>query len=368
MSVMRLLPFALALSFAACATTGVPPPTVEAPKIIQMEEVRIQPAPDPLTGLDTYDASDLLSKGNQLLDANEQDKAVEVYERLIEAFPTSDLVPVAIYNQGLAYEGLAEFEQALSKFERVIRQFPETSTAKDAHYRSCIALSKLDRWQEVADRFWKVRQAGGLTTMDELEARAGMGVAMFMMKDYDTAEKEFMGAVRFYEERSKQEVLSATYWVAQSRFYLGEIYARRFEELKLLPKHPGGEAWKTEMTTLLEEKCDLLLRAQNNFIRAIRVGHAGWATASGFRIGSMYEALYDQMLGVETPADLPKDARPYYDELLKEKIGVLVNKAIQVYERSLEMAERVGEKNEWVERTAKALERMKTLALEAIKG
>ncbi len=364
---MRTAPAPLLL-LVACASTGTPPPQVEPPRIIQMEEVRIQPAPDPLTGLDTFDASDLLSKGNQLLDALEHDKAIKVYEHLVATFPTSDLVPVAIYNAGLAYEGLAEPEQALRRFQQVIREFPETSTAKDAHYRACLALSKLDRWQEVADTYWAVRQKPGITTMDELEARAGMGVAMFMMKDFDTAEREFMGAVRFYEERSKQEVLSATYWVAQSRFYLGEIYARRFEQLAMTPKHPSGEAWKTDMGQILEEKCDLLLRAQNNFIRAIRAGHAGWATASGFRIGSMYERLYDDMLGVEPPPDLPRDAKPYYDELLKEKIGVLVTKAIQVYERSLEMAERVGEKNEWVERTAKSLERMKLLALEAIRG
>ena len=70
----------------------------------------------------------------------------------------------------------------------------------------------------------------------------------------------------------------------------------------------------------------------------------------------------------EDAQDLPADAQPYYRELLTEKISVLVSKAIQVYERSLEMATRVGEQNEWVERTTRALERMKTLAVAAIRG
>ncbi len=359
---------ALALTTACATTAQQTAPVATGPRVIHMEEVRIQTAVDPLSGLETFDASDLLAKGNGFIEKQEWDQALKLYDHLLKTFPTSELVPVALYNSGLAYAGLAEHEQALGRFQRVIEGYAGTTTAKDAHYQSCLMLSKLDRWQEVADAFWAIRQKGGLDSMDEIEARAGMAVAMFMLDDYDTAEREFMGVVRVYEERSKQEYLNAQYWVGQARFYLGEIYARRFEKASLLPTKLDGEAWKEEMAKLLEEKCDLLLRAQNNFIRTIRVGHTGWATAAGFRIGSMYERLYDDMQAVQLPPDLPPDAQPYYRELLTEKISVLVSKAIQVYERSLEMATRVGEQNEWVERTSRALERMKTLAVAAIRG
>lgn len=356
---------------AGCATTAstvTPAPTAEGPRVIHMEEVRIQQAADPLTGLDSFDASDLLAKGNGFIEKQEWDQALKLYDHLIATFPTSELVPSALYNSGLAYAGLAENEKALDRFKRVIAEHPSSTTAKDAHYQSCLMLSKLDRWQEVADGFWAIRQKGPLDTMDEIEARAGMAVAMFMLDDYDTAEREFMGVVRLYEERSKTEYVNAQYWVGQARFYLGEIYARRFEKLSLDTSKMDGDSWKDEMAKLLEAKCDLLLRAQNSFIRTIRVGHTGWATAAGFRIGSMYERLYDDMQSVKMPPDLPPDAQPYYRELLTEKISVLVSKAIQVYERSLEMASRVGEQNEWVERTSRALERMKTLAVAAIRG
>jgi tetratricopeptide (TPR) repeat protein len=356
---------------AGCATTK-PPPPAESPsgqaRIIQMEEVRIQPAVDPLTGLDTFDAGDLLERGNQLFDAQAYDHAIKVYDKLITTFTDSSLVPTALYNSGLAYENLSEFGQALDRFERIIREHTSSTTAKDAHFRATLCLSKLGRWKEVADSFWAVRQMEGLSVMDDLESRVGLGVAMFMQDDYATAEREFLSAIRFYEDQSKQEFLPAQYWVGQARFYLGEIYAREMESVPLRSEKREGEAWKEEMAKRLEEKCDLLLRAQNNFVRAIRVGHTGWATASGYRIGSMYERLYDEMLAVEIPPDLPEGSKPYYIDALKEKIGVLVSKAIQVYERSLEMAERVGEKNEWVERTSRALERMKALALEAIRG
>jgi tetratricopeptide (TPR) repeat protein len=336
---------------------------------IQLEPMHIQAQPDPLTGLDAFDAGDLVEKGNQLFDAKDFDRAVKVYELAVKKFPDSALVATALYNSGLSFEALAEYTEAAERYQRIIDHFQSSAHARDAYYRVSLCLSKLGRWKEVADNFWRIRQLGNLGVLDELEARAGMGVAMFMQDDYDTAEKELMGMLSFYEQKTKDEFLPAAYWVGQARFYLGEIYARRFERFKVMggaDAHP--ELWKEKVGTELEEKCQLLLRAQNNLIRAIRVGHAGWATAAGFRIGSLYEKLYDDMMAVPVPPGLSDEAKEEYVNMLHERIAVLVTKAIQIYERSLEMAERVGEKNEWVERTAQALERMKQLALHSIRA
>lgn len=336
--------------------------------VVKMETMHIQRDADPLLGLDTFDASDVLERGNQLFDAGDFDRAVKVFGFLVSTFPESELAPTALYNSGLAFERLAEYEEALGAYRRVIEQHPGGSHTKDAYFRSSLNLAKLERWSDVADNYWTIRQLPGLTTLDELEARVGLSIAMFMQEDYATAEREFLAALRFHEERQKVEYIPAHYWVAQSRFYLGEIAARQFEGIKLEAKSEKPEAWMKEVSGLLEEKCLLLIRAQNHLIRAIRAGHPGWATAAGFRIGSLYEILYEEMMVVPSPPDLPETAKDVYMGELREKLGVLVSKAMMVYERSLEMAERVGEKNEWVERTEKALERMKTLALANLDG
>ena len=114
---------------------------------------------------------------------------------------------------------------------------------------------------------------------------------------------------------------------AQSRFYLGDA-ARMFESLKLGSKQSKEELWKEELEQL-EENANYS-RAQSNFIRAIREGHTGWATASGFRIGSLYEALYDQMLDVPAPPNISTELRDVYIAELQKRVGVLVKKAIMV--------------------------------------
>jgi hypothetical protein len=75
------------------------------------------------------------------------------------------------------------------------------------------------------------------------------------------------------------------------------------------------------------------------------------------------EKLYDDLLSVPVPPSLSDEGKKFYLDELRKKVGVLVMKAIMVFERSLEMAQRVGEQNEWVKRTSESLERMKSLAM-----
>jgi tetratricopeptide (TPR) repeat protein len=352
------------VALAGCATTGQQ--QSEDKPVVKMDPLLIRSETDPLTGLDGYDAPQLLDLGNQLYEKNQADQAIQVYDRLLEHFADSEHVPPALYNKGLAFEKLAEFEKALACYQLILERHDRSKSHRDAYFRTALMYGKLSRWKEVADTFWQIRQLGDLNTIDEIEARVGQGVGMFMQNDHATAESEFMGALRFYEEHKKEEYLPVDYWIGQARFYLGEIYAREFESRKLSEPNLDEDQWADMMGKELEEKCELLLRAQNNFIRTIRIGHTGWATAAGFRIGSLYEKLYDDLIGVPTPPSLSDDGKKFYLEELRKKVGVLVMKAIQIYERSLEMAQRVGEENEWVKRTSASLERMKSLAMAQI--
>lgn len=331
------------------------------PDQVRMAPMVVRSALDPLTGLEGYDAGVLLEFGNQRYAEEAYDRALAVYRRLTEEFPASEHVAVATYNIGLCLEQLAEYDDAAQAYARVIEDHPDARPVREAHFRRAFVLAKAERWREVAETFWAVRQLSGLTTMNELEARAGQGVGMFMQGDYATAEFEFRGALAFYEKHKNEEFIPARYYVGQSRFYIGEIYARAFEKLPLSVPDAAHDAWVEMMGRKLEEKCSLLLRAQQNFIRAIRVGHPGWATAAGFRIGSLYEGLYDALLEVPVPPELTEEQQVDYQEALKKRVSVLVMKAIKVYETSLAMARRVGEDNEWVEKTSASLERMKSL-------
>lgn len=357
------------LGLSACATTQGRAVTAPPDDRVEMEQMVVRADADPLTGLDTYDAETLFVLASEEAKAERFDQAIRIYRKLLGEFPDSKVVPLARYNGALALEALEEHPEAVSLLEALVASEPESADLRrDALFRLARGYGKVENWVGVADTFWAVRQMDNLSPMDELEARVGTGIGFFMQEDYATAERELMRMVTFYQDHEQKDLLPADYFVGQARFYLGEIAARELEHKSLSPppsEGGGEEAWVEAMAEELEDKCRLLLRAQNNFIRTIRVGHPGWATAAGYRIGTLYEHLFDAMLGVPVPPSLDEGAAEVYREELRERVGILVKKAIRVYEMNRAMAERIGEENEWVERTASALERMKKLYLDA---
>lgn len=369
-TVFRALPLAgLLLVATACATTSSTRTTQSASDDkIQMQTLVVRANVDPLTGLDGYDAETLFEVGGEAFRTEAYDRAVKVYEKLWMEFPDAELVPKARYNAGLAFEKLEEWPRAAECFAVVVESGASGSkTHRDAHFNLARAYGKLRNWEGVADVFWAARQLEpALGPMDEIEARVGTGVGLFMQSDYATAERELLHALRYYEDHEQKAYLPAKYFVGQARFYLGEIAARAFEAAELsAPESLSDQAWQTKIGEALENKCELLLRAQGNLIRAIRVGHRGWATAAGFRIGSLYERLFDELMEVPVPPELDDEVAEVYREELRARVSVLVKKAIRIYESNREMAERIGERNEWVEKTSLALERMKKLYLAA---
>ncbi|MFN7133244.1 MAG: hypothetical protein ACK4N5_14290 [Myxococcales bacterium] len=206
-----------------------------------------------------------------------------------------------------------------------------------------------------------VRKTGSTTDIpfqDKLQAKVQSAICMIEYQDLDKAEKELRVALLWYEQKKESELLD-DYFPSQAQFFLGEIYRTFFEHVELDPEK--GEA---KLAKDLEYKCELLLSAQGHYLRAIRLGNGQWATSAGYRIGELYEKLYDEMLAAKVPAEFDEEQKQVYREELRKKVRVLVTKAMGIYERTLAAAERIGVDNPFVQKTRRSLERMKQLLLE----
>ena len=116
-----------------------------------------------------------------------------------------------------------------------------------------------------------------------------------------------------------------------------------------------------QMARDLEAKARQLLVAQSRFLDAMRVNNGEWATAAGFQIGSLYREFYDDLVGAPVPPALTGEAREVYLEEVRKQVKTLLQKAISIHEKNLLMAERIGEKNEWVRRSNEQMEQLKKL-------
>ena len=76
---------------------------------IQMEPLVILVKPDPITGLETFNAHQLLQEGNSLFQQQKYELAIKVYDRIITVFDQSEHLPLAYLNKALSYENLQKF-------------------------------------------------------------------------------------------------------------------------------------------------------------------------------------------------------------------------------------------------------------------
>jgi hypothetical protein len=219
-----------------------------------------------------------------------------------------------------------------------------------------------ERFVEAIDVLRVLGDRTELSVDKRIEARTQQGICELEGGDLDTAEKSLRSVLTLYTEHPDKDLIDE-YFPAQAQFFVGEIYRLRYESVVL-------DATKSteKLAEDLEYKSELLLSSQGHYLRAIRVGNGYWATAAGQRIGQLYENMYDHMTNAPAPADLNQDEQDVYRAELRKKIRVLISKAITVYERTLEAAERIGSQSPFVEETRASLQRMKQLLLAEAKA
>ncbi|MEO1173034.1 MAG: tetratricopeptide repeat protein, partial [Myxococcota bacterium] len=346
--------FFLLFAFAACARTPAPPPVVHSGAVVHTEE-------DPLVGLEHYDARTLFHLAGEAERNGDVDRGIALYDRLLENFPSDVVADAARFNAGLLHERKKDFAAAIPYYEDIYQSsLPPTvdgqRTWLDAHYRAAVCLGKLERWWAAVALFERVEALDWLEDDDRLEALVGRGISLQEAGDPDAAELVFSTALRFHRLVSRRRRFDDRGLAAEAAFRLGDISRERF--LAVILEYPVDT-----LRARLDEKCQALLSAQNRYLQAVRVGDTHTVAAAGFRIGSLYERLYEQLMGLEVPPELDAEEADVYLEEVHSRIGVLVEKAIKIYEKSLIAGRRIDSAASWVEQTEAALARLKSIYL-----
>lgn len=380
-----VLPLALA---GACATAQV-----RQEETIHVPEMRVATKPIGPDGLEVYDAETLFKRALDLLDGEAWSDAAGYFERLTREFPDDRRVPLAYYNLAVAYIHLERGDEAVAAVDHYLERLPPTASERDrldGRFKRGQALAVAKRYEEVVELF-DTMLGEELEVEDRIEALADAGIGHYMLGLNDaegphryTAEYRFLEARRLYRQASERARLNVDYFVAQSAFYLAELARLEFAEFKLefptgdeiakaqtaakkAAQKSGGDAEVTLEKLLgqrLEDKCQKLLRAQYAYLRAIREGHAGWASAAGYNVGQMYEQLHDEMVNLPAPADLSPEAADLYRKMVRKRVLILLNKAQTTWTSTSDMVTRTGAESEWSARTRQSLERIRQKMLE----
>jgi tetratricopeptide (TPR) repeat protein len=288
-------------------------------------------------------------------DAGHEDymQAARYFGRLADFFPNSKHRRNAIYNAGLAAEKAKQWEEAYQRFSELSDPAKGTGDALDAAYRVAETLYHLERFDDAVAILEAIGGRKDLSFDKRIEARTQQGICELEAGHSEKAEAILRKVLSDWQDAPDHESME-DYFPAQAQFFLGEIFRLHYESITL-----DADKSVDELAKDLEYKSELLLSAQGHYLRAIRIGNGYWATAAGAQIGSLYENLYDHMTNAAPPHELSAEEAEIYRQELRKKIRVLLTKAITIYERTLEAAERIGASSPFVERTRESLARMK---------
>ncbi|HEY6104616.1 MAG TPA: tetratricopeptide repeat protein [Anaeromyxobacteraceae bacterium] len=347
---MRLL--ASTLLAAACATARGPaaPPPPEEIRFAEPAVVEATPLGVELAGKND---EELFAVGTAAFAAGDFPRAAAAFGRIADLFPASRHHPAALYDAGLAHQRQGEWRLALERFRALERGYLGPD-ADEASFRVAECRWHLGELAEARALLDGLASREDLEPLDHIRALTWRGVVELDQGDAEAAERSLRLALHAWNQRGDRERLD-DYFPAQAQYTLGEVYRSHFQAVRLDPSRDGEET----LEKALELKAELLLSAQGHYLRAIRMGNPDWAVAAGYRIGELYDELHAHLTGAAPPPGLDAEAEAAYRAELARKVRVLVTKAIAVYERTLDAAQRARVENVFVERTQASLDRMK---------
>lgn len=307
--------------------------------------------------LDKLNDEELFAAGTSFYAAEDFNQAARYFGRVCDFHAQSKHYRSALYNAGLALEKSKQWDDAWVRFSALADPARGTGDALDASFRLAEVDYHLERYPESIEILRKIADRTDLGADKRIEARVQQGVCELESGATDAAEATLRSVLTYFNGLPDKDLVD-DYFPGQAQFFLGEIFRLHYESIQL-----DGNKSSDKLAEDLEYKSELLLSAQGHYLRAIRVGNGYWATASGSRIGGLYENMYDHMVNAPAPSELPASEADVYRGELRKKIRVLITKAITVYERTLEAAERIGSSSPFVEQTRESLRKMKELLL-----
>ena len=110
------------------------------------------------------------------------------------------------------------------------------------------------------------------------------------------------------------------------------------------------DPFPSDFADALERRCQSLLDAQDAYATAMRAYDSHWSSMAGYRVGGMYQRLHRDLMMIRPPASARTDhLRSLFSDAMQLRYRVLLEKGLKMMDRTLAMADRVGESSAWVE-------------------
>ncbi len=261
------------------------------------------------------------------------DRAAKVYELVVQKFPKSPAAVDALYNAGLLRQALGQNDQAIAHYQDYAKRYRERKDAADVAFNIGAVYEDAgdDGRAESSFRDYARSYKGGRRAV---EANVRAGRAAIRLGQLRRARESLSTAQSLYGRLSGKEKEAQRPWLAEARYWEGELVFREYEQVTLDVK-------PAQLSKALKKKAQLLEKAQGVFGTVVAAGDLRWATAALYRVGQVYDLFAEALTNAATPAGLSEAEAAAYREALDLYVVDIQDKAIQLfssgYQKSIEM-------------------------------
>ncbi len=308
----------------------------------------IYATPTVITPHDDESPEQAFERARVLLLEEKSTEAAAIFDRIAQTEGSRPLVPLALFNAGIAWEQSGDRSAALSRFSSVVQRFAQGDVGKWSALRAARLQAYLETWSELSATADLLLARGDLLDVERLEALGAKALAVVESGDPDAALRFINKGRDIVDALRLGEGGKLPLEVAQIHFALGEVRRVRSEAISFVPLPANFAA-------ALETRCQGLLDAQSAYSDAIRSYDAHWAAMSGYRIGQLYEKLYRDVLAIPPPrAATTSDKKRLFEGAMRLRYRVLLEKGLKMMEHTIMVGDRTGEASAWIERARAA--------------
>jgi len=162
------------------------------------------------------DIAALYKEGKKYYDIEDYEGAIQIWERIIQNYPTARNIYDIRYSLANAYEFNRQYDKAIGQYQKVLAEKPKYALATEAAYRLAGCYGKLGKWQYAIEIYRDmVRRGPG--DKETLRAYFNMATIYFRQEKYKRAINIYKNVIKYYP---------STPWEIQARFQLASTYGQ----------------------------------------------------------------------------------------------------------------------------------------------
>jgi tetratricopeptide (TPR) repeat protein len=277
------------------------------------------------------------------------DMAGKMFELIYERYANDPQTPKALYNAGFVFEKGKHYTNAINVYEQLAQKYPNSEFASDAFFSIGLCYEKLEEYGKMANSFSDYAAKYTNDRFKQVQALVKAGDAYFNMQNYKESEDNYKRAIQVYEQHGKTSNIEISN-VAQAYFRMGEIYYRKFEDIKLDAKN------EKDMGARVKQKTKALEDPAKYFAKAIEIGVEEWTMRATYMIG---KGFYDMAEAVANQTLFGNEIEKMAGKIkVFSSLDKYYEKAMEYFGQNIAWAKEQNLKGEYIEMSMQAIMEM----------